>query len=344
MIEDRLQLIEWFLSVQRDFPWRKNRLPYTVLVSEIMLQQTKAVAVLPYFSRWMEQFPDFSALARATEEEVMKAWEGLGYYSRARNLRNIAIEVMQQFNGEFPSDYEEILSFKGIGSYTAAAISHFAFGKRAVGADGNIKKVMARYFGYEGRIDRGNEILLLLDQFLPKVCDANVFEGLIELGATVCSKKPDCEKCPLQAGCKAFLEGKTEKIPLLKKREKTVQLQRVVFLLERDGAILIKKEEKKLMKGLHEFPYLEEGRVDIAVEKMQSHFLVPLKVEKKFEQVVHTFTKYKATLLPVICQVEKNFSPPPGCFFLSYSRLADYPFSSGHRKIADRYVLHKSCN
>ena len=344
MEEDRLLLKEWFAGTRRDFPWRKSRSAYKVLVSEIMLQQTKAATVLPYFLRWMEKFPDFFALAAATEEEVVKAWEGLGYYSRARNLRAIAVEVVEKYGGKFPSEYDVILSFKGVGSYTAAAISHFAFNQRAVGADGNIKKVIARYFGHEERIDREKSVLELVDRFLPADGDPDIFEGLIELGATVCSKKPACEKCPLQAGCKAFLEGKTEQIPLVKKREKTVPIARVVFLLERDGKILIKKEEKKLMQGLHEFPYVETSELAKAIERMEEGASLSLEVCEHFDPVVHTFTKYKATLSPVLCRLKKEAAPPEGFFFVSPSELVDYPFSSGHRKIATRYALYKSCN
>ena len=130
----------WFKKSKREFPWRQNRNPYHVLISEVMLQQTLAVVVISYFNKWISKFPDFESLAFASEEEVLKAWEGLGYYSRARNLHRIAIRVRDEFGGVFPSALPEILSFKGIGPYTSAAISHFAFDRRVLGCDGNIKK------------------------------------------------------------------------------------------------------------------------------------------------------------------------------------------------------------
>lgn len=334
--EEIKELTDWFASVKRDFPWRKERTAYNVLVSEIMLQQTKAVTVLPFFLSWMKKFPDFSALAKASEQEVIKAWEGLGYYSRARNLRLIAISVMENFGGKFPDDLEKILSFKGIGPYTAAAISHFAFNKRAIGADGNIKKVIARYYGYMQRVDRGDGISLLLDKFLPIDADPDAFEALIELGATVCSKKPKCENCPLQAGCISYQDGLAGIIPIVKKREKTIPLFRVVFIMEHQNGVVIKREEKKLMKGLYELPYTEapaNNNFLTSVKEIEKKFDAQLKVVEHLKEVSHTFTKYKAILNPLVCRIENISSLPDGYMFVKKEELKNFPFSSGHRKI-----------
>ena len=335
-------LKEWFQKEQRDFPWRKERSPYVVLVSEIMLQQTRAVVVLPYFLSWMEKFPDFPTLARAKEEDIIKAWEGLGYYSRARNLQSIAKKVVDDFDGIFPSDYDDILSFKGIGPYTAAAISHFAFGKKAVGADGNIKKVIARFYGYQDRIDRGSGLLELLDTFLGEKSDPHVFEGLIELGATLCSKKPKCELCPLQDNCIANIENLTDKIPLVKKREKIIPLHRFVFLIIKGDEVLIKKEDRKLMNGLHEFPYLEreEGESENAAKiRMEKEFSCSLEYKESFGEVSHSFTKYRATLFPILCFFSDGTALSSGYKFVNLSKLENYSFSSGHRKIIDSFLL-----
>ncbi|MCH9617544.1 MAG: Adenine DNA glycosylase [Chlamydiia bacterium] len=330
------RLTKWFTLVKRDFPWRRDRSAYYVLVSEIMLQQTKAATVLAFFYAWMEKFPDFATLAKASEEEVIKAWEGLGYYSRARNLRLIARGVMVDFGGVFPHGIEDILSFKGIGPYTAAAISHFAFNKRAIGADGNIKKVIARFYGHKQRVDKGSAILDLLDEFLPKSANADAFEALIELGATVCSKKPKCSLCPLQGECISFQEGLTDVIPVVKKAVKMIPLTRRVFILEHENGIVIKKEDKRLMQGLYELPYIEipfEKDLSLSIKEVEKKFVARLRVVDHLDSVTHTFTKYRAHLKPIICRITNNPVLPAGYIFVKRGNLKDLPFSSGHRKI-----------
>ncbi len=329
------ELREWFRKTKRDFPWRREKNAYKVLVSEIMLQQTKAVCVEPYFNAWIKRFPDFESLSKASEEEVIKLWEGLGYYSRARNLLQAAKDVTQKYNGEFPKDLESILSFKGIGSYTAAAISHLAFSERVIGADGNIKKVLARFYGHSETIEKEGPFHLLLDTFLPEKNSFDIFEGLIELGATVCAKKPDCERCPLSGGCKAYLEGLTEVLPVRKQREKTIHIERVVLILETSTHILIKKGEEGVMKGLYEFPYWDRKRETIAeiVASVEKKYGLSVEDVKALAVVVHHFTKYKSTLFPYWCKV-KTFTPFPKDYYLvEKSLLKQYPFSSGHRKI-----------
>jgi A/G-specific adenine glycosylase len=329
------ELRVWFKEVKRDFPWRREKNAYKVLVSEIMLQQTRAITVLPYFNAWIKRFPDFETLANASEEEVIKLWEGLGYYSRARSLLEISRRVVQKFDGIFPSDLESILSFKGIGPYTAAAISHFAFGKRVIGADGNIKKVLARFYGHLETIEKEGPLQVLLDTFLPKTDSADIFEGLIELGATICAKKPDCERCPLSGGCKAYLEGLTERLPIRKQREKTIQIERVVFILETPTHILIKKGAEGVMKGLYEFPYWDKknGIVSDLIASVEKQYCVTIEELRTLPSVVHHFTKYKSTLFPYQCKITSVGVLPKDYFFVEKSLVKNYPFSAGHRKI-----------
>ena len=329
------ELRVWFKQVKRDFSWRREKNAYKVLVSEIMLQQTKAVCAQPYFNAWIKRFPDFESLAKASEEEVIKLWEGLGYYSRARNLLQVAKVVVQKFDGVFPSDLDSILSFKGIGPYTAAAISHFAFGKRVIGADGNIKKVLARFYGHKETIEKEGPLNILLDRFLPKKDSSDIFEGLIELGATVCARKPECERCPLSGGCKAYLEGLTEVLPIRKQREKTIHIERVVGILETSTHILIKKGQEGVMKGLYEFPYWDKNGdpFEQVVESAQNEYNLTVDGVKPLKVVVHHFTKYKSTLFPFQCRVKFIETIPKDCFFVEKSLLKEYPFSSGHRKI-----------
>ncbi len=333
------ELANWFNTLARDFPWRVDKTPYRVLVSEIMLQQTRAAAAVPFYERWMRLLPDFQTLSKASDLEVMKLWEGLGYYSRARNLRQIAVTVMEQFGGTFPSDQKQILSFKGIGPYTAAAISHFAFNRRVLGADGNIIRVIARFYGVSRRVDRGNEVIELLDQFLPPKNSHKPFEALIELGATVCTKKPKCTSCPLMGNCKAFNEQLTDVIPVVKPKPKVEKIFRTVFVIEMDGAIVIKRESKKLMNGLYEFPYVEMGSCAAGIKIMEQLFSCKLEKVQEYKEVVHFFTKYKASLYPIQCRVSGSICLPNGYELVCKEMLGAYPFSAGHRKILAEIVF-----
>ena len=327
------ELADWFKDEKRDFPWRRDRTAYRVLVSEIMLQQTRAAAVVPFYQRWMDRFPDFLTLSTASDFDVIKLWEGLGYYSRARNLKQIAVRVMEEFNGNFPSDYKDICSFKGIGPYTAAAISLFAFQKRALGADGNINRVIARFYGYTERIDRKGGLLHILDQFLPLKNSHEPFEALIELGATICTKIPKCSLCPISESCKAYSEELVGVIPVLKQRPKLEKLFRIVYIIEADGAVVIKKEDKHLMKGLYEFPYLEASSSEEPMQVMEKIFACRLTEITKHPEVSHFFTKYKAFLLPVSCSVSGSLLLPEGYELVDKNELKKYPLSSGHKKI-----------
>jgi A/G-specific adenine glycosylase len=330
------KLVEWFKESKRSFPWRENRSPYSVLVSEIMLQQTKAATVLPYFIAWMEKFKDFESLAKASPSEVIKMWEGLGYYSRARNLREIAIEVVEKYGGVFPDCEEKILSFKGIGTYTCAAILHFAFNKRGLGADGNIKKVIARFFGFTEMISKDKKLLQLLESFLPQTDRGDCFEGLIELGATICNKKPLCQVCPLSSGCVAFHENLTSLLPIVKKKEGITALFRIVFIIEKEDSIFILKEKGKLMNGLYSLPYVESDenyKEAIAKREIEKKIGAKLVFKKRLDKVTHTFTKYKAHLLP-ICYQLVDLPSDLGDFLLVKRDLIDeYPFSSGYKTI-----------
>jgi A/G-specific adenine glycosylase len=304
-----------------------------------MLQQTQAVTVLPYYLRWMETFPDFLTLSKASDLEVIKCWEGLGYYSRARNLKGIALRVVEEFNGTFPSDYEDILSFKGIGPYTAAAISHFAFQKRAIGADGNINRVIARYYGHKKRVDIEGGILHFLDQFLPFQKSELTFEALIELGATYCTKKPKCHFCPIKEKCVAFNEELTAVLPIVKQRQKVEKLYRRVFIIEMDGKIVVKRGQKGLMEGLVEFPYLEMDPSLDPLKGIQTLFSCTLHLISEGKMIVQSFTKYKAYLFPFFCSLSGTIRCPEGYTLISIEELFLYPFSSGHKKILENYLI-----
>ncbi len=268
----------WFLENKRSFPWRENKNPYRVWISEVMLQQTRASVVVPYFERWMQLFPNVKALYNASLDQVIKAWEGLGYYSRARNLHAAATEIVERFSGDIPSSYEELMSIRGFGPYTAGAVLNFGFHKKAIAIDGNVLRVISRYFLIEERVDRTSARRLIedkVDSLLNGDRPWIVAEALIELGATVCLPKPRCEMCPLQESCLARKMNKAELLPLKKIKEKTVQLFRFVMIFEHEGHVLVKKRDRnEVMADLYEFPYIEVDRFPIRLKKMKFLYLI----------------------------------------------------------------------
>lgn len=320
----------WFQEEKRSFPWRLNPTPYTVWVSEIMLQQTLAAVVIPYFERWMRRFPTIESLAAAPLEEVIKLWEGLGYYSRARFLHEAAQEIVSIHRSKIPNTLEGLKKIKGIGSYTAGAILNFAFHQKASAVDGNVARVVARLFCIEEEISPKvlQSITKIVEEILPDSESWIIMEGLIELGALVCKKAPECTQCPLQDGCLAFQRGKAEIIPPKKKRPKITHLKRFVFLIEHQDNFLIQKVEgKKVMSGLYEFPYLSDN-VFYYPEQLQ--FI------KTLNPVSHSFTRYRAELFPSLWRAE-NKCDLKGYIWADRKELKNLPFSSGHRKILEIY-------
>lgn len=332
------ELIDWFKKNRRDFPWREKPTPYRVWISEVMLQQTRAAVVVPYFERWMELFPDVFSLAKAPLEKVIKAWEGLGYYSRARNIHRAAIQIVENYSGEIPCNKEELLKIDGIGPYTAGAILSFGFKKRSPAVDGNVMRVLSRYFLIEENISKGR-VRKKIEEGADAILDPDepwlTAEALIELGATVCTPKPVCEVCPLQKSCLG--KQKALYLPIKNSPPSITKLKRIVLWIEKEGKILVKKgEEEKLMAGLYEFPYFEfqeriwsERQICDAV---YSHFQIKVKVKKALLKVTQSFTRYKADLYPFQL-VAESFGEVLEFEWIEKEKLVELPFSSGHKRI-----------
>ena len=344
-------LKKWFFLHRRDLPWRKTPSPYQVWISEVMLQQTRVHAVIPFFSRFMERFPHVKDLAKAPIEEVIKVWEGLGYYSRARNLHEGAKYLVKWHGGEIPKTREELEKIKGIGSYTAGAILSFAYKKKATAIDANIARVMARFFGIEDKITLSKVQKTLettLYDLLPEQEPWIALEALIELGALVCDKKPECMKCPLAEGCIAKKEQKVDILPLKETKRKATHLHRLVILVEHAGRFLVKKGEKgKVMADLYEFFYVESA--DFAeineieqIEEVKFHrfFSRKIKITSKIlhPREKHSFTRFVSHLIPVHLEVETPFSLE-GYEWITKKEMRKVPFSSGHKKLLQKIVF-----
>lgn len=332
------RLILWFQEEKRSFPWRENPTPYSVWVSEVMLQQTRASVVVPYFLSWMQKFPSIRSLAEAPRDEVIKAWEGLGYYSRARNLHDGAQYVVQHFDGELPCCQEKLKQIKGLGPYTIGAIRSFAFHEKAAAVDGNVIRVLCRLHAIEEDIAKPKTVATIREEaekLLPEHEPWVVNEALIELGATLCNKSAQCRICPLRESCKAYSTGKVEQLPFKSKKIKIKPLYRTVFVIQYEDQFLIRKgKEGEIMADLHEFPFLEQVFSD--PQELQNHLHKQWRIDLSFEtelpKVTHTFTRYKAHLSPILFTCKKKIEVAD-LEWKSLEEMQFLPFSSGHRKI-----------
>ncbi|WP_213357821.1 A/G-specific adenine glycosylase [Chlamydiifrater phoenicopteri] len=339
------KLRRWFLENKRDLPWRRDVSPYSVWISEVMLQQTRVDTVIDYFNRWMEKYPYLEAVAKASEEELIKMWEGLGYYSRVRAFKRGVEVVMKTFGGAIPSDYEELLQIPGIGPYTANAIRAFAFKQRGAAVDGNILRVFSRLFLVKDSIDKPStydKIQRLANKFIPEKDPQEVSEALIELGACICKKVPQCEFCPLASYCGALRMNAVLDLPIRSIRKKSISVFRYVFLISYKGEYcLVKRGEGELMRDLFEFPYVEisskgafvdEGAVSALCKELSKTEVTFVRLLPSVRQ---SFTNYRAWLQPILFR-SKSHSPVFSHYKLE--KISSLPLSSGHKKIFQQLI------
>lgn len=265
-------LINWYKNNKRDLPWRNTSDPYKIWLSEIILQQTRVSQGLPYYNKFINQYPHVDELAKAPEDEVMRLWQGLGYYSRARNLHNCANSVVRDYNGKFPQTYNELLKLKGIGKYTAAAIASFAFGEAVPVVDGNVFRVLARYFDISDDIAQPKtftKFFNIADELIPQDQAASFNQALMELGATICTpKKFDCENCPLAQDCLARIQHKQTELPVKSKKIK-IKHRYLYYLIWQKGEKLAMKKRgpNDIWQGLFDFDLIE-SRSTLSVEEI----------------------------------------------------------------------------
>lgn len=256
-------LNSWYSANKRSLPWRETNNAYFIWLSEIILQQTQVSQGLPYYEAFIKQFPTIFELASANESEVLKLWQGLGYYSRARNLHFTAKHIVDAFNGEFPNNYKELLKLKGVGDYTASAIASICFNEVTAVVDGNVYRVLSRYFGIDTPINstKGIKEFKALAQELIDAKDPATFnQAIMEFGATQCRpKKPDCMFCPFQESCVAYNKGEVDALPVKLKKLKVKQryFNFLVFLSGDKKTILEKREGKGIWQNLYQFPLIE---------------------------------------------------------------------------------------
>ena len=276
-------LIRWYLENKRDLPWRKTDNPYLIWLSEIMLQQTRVAQGTPYFLSFTTNFPTVFDLANANEEQILKLWQGLGYYSRARNLHKTAQFVAKELSGKFPDNYNDLLKLKGVGEYTAAAIASFSFNEVVPVVDGNVFRVLSRYFDVETDIASASakkEFAALAFELIPKDNPALFNQAIMEFGALQCvPKSPNCSVCIFNSSCAALQKKKVDKLPVKSKKLKVRNrfFNYLVASDENENTIIQKRTAKGIWHNLYEFPLIETEKVedfDCIVNQIQSDFFI----------------------------------------------------------------------
>jgi A/G-specific adenine glycosylase len=322
--EFRANLLEWFARYRRDLPWRRTRDPYAIWVSEIMLQQTRVAAVIPYYERFLARFPDLEALAQAPEADLLAHWAGLGYYYRARNLQQAARRMLD--SGEFPSSYEEIRRLPGIGEYTAAAVASIAFELPHAVLDGNVFRVLSRVCddatntaSSAGR----RRFAVIADELLDRSSPGLFNQAMMELGATIClAGNPQCLLCPVARLCRGRASGRQNELPVKIAARKTVEEHRTVFWIERQGSVLLWQRDagSRLMPGFWELP--ERGQLPgVAAGRRMGAFRHSI-----------TFHRYRFEVMEARAPAEIG-----RCEWIALSELAGLPASTIFKK-AERVV------
>jgi len=339
------RLLAWYRQHRRQLPWRDEPTPYRVWISEIMLQQTRVTAVQPYFARFLDRFPTLAELAAADQQDVLKAWEGLGYYSRARNLHRAAQMVIEQ-GGAIPGRSEELAQLPGVGPYTAAAIASIAFGEPSPVVDGNVLRVVARHRGLRddiGSVRTRNQIRESLVNAIRQAGDPSAFnQAMMELGALVCTpRSPDCAACPLAADCRALAEDVVNELPV-KRKAKAVPHYEIAVGLVFDGDLVLiaQRGEDQMLGGLWEFPGgKREGKEKLAatcVREVREEVSLEVAADQAICTIDHAYSHFSITLTAFRC----SLCGPANALrcdrptrWVRLDQLRDFPFPKANHKI-----------
>ena len=345
------KLLDWYDNNKRDLPWRDIDNPYFTWVSEIMLQQTRVDQAAPYYHRFIERFPTVYDLAIANQQEVLKVWEGLGYYSRARNMHDAAQKVVEEFDGQLPDNYTDITDLKGIGPYTAAAVLSIAFDKLYAVVDGNVIRVLSRYFGIDDDVRSSATKKLIqqrADELLPDKRTGDFNQALMELGARICShQNPDCNICPLTDNCIACNQVRTEEIPYKSKANKRPHHTiGVGIIVNANGKVLIAlRPDDVMLGGMWEFPggkkKTNETIRESVVRELNEELGVDVEIDRFFMKLNHAYSHFTITLHAYICNITSGRPHPAASQeirWVDIDELADYPFPKANRKLTEKLV------
>ena len=329
------QVIQWYEANKRDFPWRYTQNPYYIWICEIMSQQTQMVRVVEYYQRFIAMFPTLETLADAEEEQLLKAWEGLGYYSRVRNMQIAARTIVDELGGVFPNNYEALLTLKGIGTYTAASIASIAFDEPVAAVDGNVLRVYSRLVEMEDDIlqqKTKNKVKVALEKELTALNPSSFNQGMIELGALICTPtSPKCQQCPLIDRCIAHQLGTIAKYPVKKKKTKQKEEELYTFIIyNKNQDIYMKKEgEKQFLHGLYALPQytnndnIAEVFAELAVDLQLKLDSDSLEYKGKYQ---HIFSHKIWNMSVYVCRANTNE-------VADFVKIAEAPIANAHRKL-----------
>lgn len=347
-------LLDWFSANARDLPWRHTRNPYAIWVSEIMLQQTQVKTVIPFWERWMRELPAIESVAAASSDKIHKLWEGLGYYTRARNLQNAARIILKNHGGKFSQNFDDVLALPGIGRYTAGAICSIAFNQPTPILDGNVIRVLTRIFGIaeNPKEKKTNAQLWKLAEELVKAAQVSSLpsqarclrcisgncsalnQSLMELGALICTpRNSQCVICPVKKHCVAFKENRIEELPNLEKRQAATARHFVAFVVERNGKFLVRRRPEGIVNAhLWEFPNFEINSSKLSPHEMfQRQFASKAETIQLLRTVKHSITRYRITLQAFHAR-SREILKVKG-IWRTKSQLQQLAFSSAHKKI-----------
>lgn len=340
-------LLTWYGKHKRDLPWRQTDDPYRILLSEFMLQQTQVDTVIPYYHRFLDRFPTVYDLANAAGDDVLKAWEGLGYYARARNLHKAARSIAMDFGGTVPDTYDELKSLPGFGPYTTAAVLSIAYDRDYAVLDGNVIRVLTRLFDIGDDVAQTrakNRLWDLAQDLLPKGEAATYNQAIMELGALICTAKtPVCDQCPVQEYCAAYRAGNPQRLPVKAKRKPRPHHTLCAGIVWHNDKVLItQRPQNGLLGGLWEFPAGTqqggESLQDTCMRGIRETAGIDVKIDDRYRTVKHAFTHFSITLHAFQCHYVKGRARPLNCDNLAWIGRADfsaYAFSRTSRRLID---------
>jgi A/G-specific adenine glycosylase len=343
----RARLLTWYRHHRRDLPWRGETSPYHIWISEVMLQQTQVATVIPYYHRFLERFPSLADLAAAPLEAVLKAWEGLGYYARARNLHRAAIEMVQRYGGHFPQTYAELRTLPGFGEYTAGAVASIAFNEAVPAVDGNVKRVLARLFALQEDLRRdpaARQLREIATTLVDPDSPGDWTQALMELGATIClPQAPKCLLCPLYELCQARLLGLERKLPVKSTKKLLPHYHVTAAVISLDGKVLIAQRPSEGMLGsLWEFPggkqEAGESLADCLRREIREELGLEITVGELLVTIKHSYTHFKITLHAFICHLVKGQPQARGVAdwrWVTLDELDSFPFPRTDQKIIE---------
>ena len=333
-------ILTWFDISKRDLPFRKNKDPYNIWVSEIMLQQTKVETVIPYYNNWIKKFPDIESVSKASESDLLKTWEGLVYYARCRNFHEAAKIVCKKYNSIIPSSWDAFRGLPGVGEYTAGAVLSIAFNKPFIALDGNVKRVMARITGRR-KISKNNTnlIISILNKWLDHNRPGDFNEAMMELGSCICiPRAPKCFDCPVKFFCRAFKNGNPLNYPKQIKKKRVPQYTFVGGLIRDKNKILIQQRDHKMLTGLWEIPNEIVDSANTSNKVLKNYIIenygFNINVEKKLGVINHGYSYFKMKLILLDCvKTDEATKQKKEYKWINKSEIRNYPFHKVNHKI-----------